>query len=78
MKERGIAAWALDESKSPDSESHYEEGIEIYEISFLTKHLKKIPWMKYLPVFPTFTSHNCRNKSNKDNEDLKNDNNTNL
>ncbi|XP_071173486.1 solute carrier family 23 member 1-like isoform X1 [Mytilus edulis] len=78
MKERGIAAWALDESESPDSESHYEEGIEIYEISFLTKHLKKIPWMKYLPVFPTFTSHSCRNKSNKDNKDLKNDNNTNL
>ncbi|XP_063442749.1 solute carrier family 23 member 1-like [Mytilus trossulus] len=78
MKERGIAAWALDESKSPDSESHYEEGIEIYEISFLTKHLNKIPWMKYLPVFPTFTSHSCRNKSNKDNKDLKNYNNTNL
>jgi hypothetical protein len=65
-----LAAWALGESQSGDGQSQIEEGLDAYEITFLTKHLSKLPCLKYLPVFPTFTSDNCKCRKTQATEEV--------
>ncbi|XP_076112163.1 solute carrier family 23 member 1-like isoform X1 [Mytilus galloprovincialis] len=69
-RERGLAAWALGESQSVDTQSQIEEDLDVYEIPIFTKYLNKIPCMKYLPIFPTYTPENykCRKQLTSDKE----------
>lgn len=54
--ERGLAEWDTSSAVEieEDNEVEYEEDESVYEIVGISKYLKDIKWLKYIPILPNF------------------------
>ena len=52
-----MIAWGCGEELTDDDipADKYEEKLTVYEIPFLTKFIKRIPYNNRIPIFPTYT-----------------------
>ena len=58
-EERGILKWR--ENLQSESTVDVASVEDVYGLSFITKHLKKIKCCSYMPVSPTFDHEGCLN-----------------
>ena len=61
--ERGLEEWDASSNTVLDDlpESEYEEDATVYEITAISKRLKNIGFLKYIPVFPNFDPNVYKN-----------------
>ncbi|XP_063443417.1 solute carrier family 23 member 1-like [Mytilus trossulus] len=53
--ERGLAEWDTSNQDVEEiSDCDYEEDVTVYEILFISKLLKNVSWLKYIPILPNF------------------------